>query len=275
MNASQMIQSICFSLLTLVCLAAVFCPLERFSRAVRFGSLWRKHQTGTDILHWLITGALAKPAAGAILTGIATFTFCVQGKPYLHINYDGFGPVVLQPTWLIVIELLLITDLLGYWRHRWMHTKGMWKVHAIHHSSVDLYWLSAIRFHPVDVVFQHAFYLLVAFFLGFPLSTVAVYIPFVTLMNFLYHSNLDWALGPLRYIIVTPAFHRWHHTLQEEGQNKNFATIFSFYDILFGTYFCPENRRAREFGISGGSAVPSGYVGQLYYPFADFFKRPN
>jgi sterol desaturase/sphingolipid hydroxylase (fatty acid hydroxylase superfamily) len=61
-------------------------------------------------------------------------------------------------------------------------------------------------------------------------------------------------------------FHRWHHTSEAEGLDKNFAGLFPFIDVAFGTFYLPSDRRAEKFGLAGES-VPEGFVAQLLYPF--------
>jgi hypothetical protein len=38
------------------------------------------------------------------------------------------------------------------------------------------------------------------------------------------HSDLRWRLGPLEWLIATPGFHHWHHTLSEP-LDRNYASI--------------------------------------------------
>ncbi len=59
--------------------------------------------------------------------------------------------------------------------------------------------------------------------------------PFTTFHSAFVHANLNWALGPFKYALATPVFHRWHHTSLEEGGNTNFAGTFPIWDVLFGT----------------------------------------
>ena len=47
--------------------------------------------------------------------------------------------------------------------------------------------------------------------------------PFTTFHSAFVHANLNWTLGPFKYVLATPVFHRWHHTSLEEGGNTNFA----------------------------------------------------
>jgi sterol desaturase/sphingolipid hydroxylase (fatty acid hydroxylase superfamily) len=73
-------------------------------------------------------------------------------------------------------------------------------------------------------------------------------------------------------VIASPVFHRWHHTAEDEGLDKNFAGLFPAFDALFGTLYLPAGRQPRDFGVRG-EAVPETLLGQLAYPFRRE-KRP-
>ncbi len=45
--------------------------------------------------------------------------------------------------------------------------------------------------------------------------------PFNTITSCLVHANLNWTFGPLRHVLVSPVFHRWHH--DEKTYDRNFA----------------------------------------------------
>ena len=77
---------------------------------------------------------------------------------------------------------------------------------------------------------------------------------------------MSWAFGPFRYVLASPAFHRWHHTSEEEGLDRNFAGLFPWIDLLFGTFYMPEGRRPERFGLAHED-VPEGLLAQLAYPF--------
>ena len=53
--------------------------------------------------------------------------------------------------------------------------------------------------------------------------------------------------------------------------DKNFAGLLPLWDILFGTYYMPKDRLPQDFGAT--EPVPTGYFGQLWHPFAGWFKR--
>ena len=153
--------------------------------------------------------------------------------------------------------------------HRWFHGARLWRFHAVHHSSVDLDWLSAVRLHPVNDVVMRIAGVLPILLLGFAPIAVTGVIPILTLLAILVHANLDWDWGPFRWVIVSPRFHRWHHTSETEARDKNFAGLFPAWDILFGTYHMPKDRRPASFGTA--TPVPAGLLGQLVFPF----RRPR
>jgi sterol desaturase/sphingolipid hydroxylase (fatty acid hydroxylase superfamily) len=80
------------------------------------------------------------------------------------------------------------------------------------------------------------------------------------------HANLDWTLGPLKYVLASPVFHRWHHTALDRGGSRNFAGAFAFWDMLFGTCYMPEHQLPDAYGIDDAS-FPQGFGSQLLYPF--------
>jgi sterol desaturase/sphingolipid hydroxylase (fatty acid hydroxylase superfamily) len=77
------------------------------------------------------------------------------------------------------------------------------------------------------------------------------------------HANLNWTFGPLRYVVVSPVFHRWHHA--RAVCDKNFASTFSLWDLMFGTYHMPVGELPKDYGIDD-KEMPEGLLAQLAYP---------
>ena len=90
--------------------------------------------------------------------------------------------------------------------------------------------------------------------------------PLLTLYAVFLHANVNWDFGPLRTVLATPVFHRWHHSKDREAWDKNFAGLFPIWDLLFGTYYMPKGRWPENFGIC--EPMPSHFLGQLWSPFA-------
>jgi hypothetical protein len=142
------------------------------------------------------------------------------------------------------VLFLVAADFMLYWLHRMFHGGGFWKYHAIHHSSEDLDWISAARFHPVNLLLGAIGVDVVLLMAGISPNIMLWVGPFTTFHSAFVHANLNWTLGPFKYVLATPVFHRWHHTSLEEGGNTNFAGTFPLWDILFGTFRMPERHRA-------------------------------
>ena len=223
----------------------------------------------TDVVYWFATILLTKPLVRGlmilplgllILAQVTTLDDLRQGA------FTGFGPLSRQPIWLQAIQIYLLVDLCAYWTHRLFHRGKWWPFHAVHHSSEDLDWLGSLRVHPVNDVVNKLAQATPVLLLGYnPLVTLST-APFFTFYAIFLHANVNWDFGPLRSLIATPVFHRWHHSREPEAWDKNFAGLFPVWDRLFGTYYLPPNRWPVNFGIC--EPMPAGFIGQLWAPFA-------
>jgi sterol desaturase/sphingolipid hydroxylase (fatty acid hydroxylase superfamily) len=246
--------------------------LEWLFPSVRGQPLWRA-DSKTDVWYLLFTPLVTRSISKIIVLAGVVLALHALGHGDVHRIADGFGPVMKQPRWLVLVEMFLLGDVLGYWIHRAFHGRLLWKFHAVHHSSTQLDWLSSARVHPVNDVVAKLIQAVPLACLGFPLSALAAYVPFLTFYAILLHSNLGWSFGPLRYAIASPLFHRWHHTTEEQGLSRNFAPLFPFLDLAFGTFHMPRGQRPTFFGTIG-TRVPDSFLGQLLFPFRRARKVP-
>jgi sterol desaturase/sphingolipid hydroxylase (fatty acid hydroxylase superfamily) len=67
----------------------------------------------------------------------------------------------------------------------------------------------------------------------------------------LVHANIRTSWGPLTRIITGPRYHRVHHSIDLRHRDKNFATFLPLWDIVFGTYYDPDEREPPRTGVSG------------------------
>ncbi|MFM7742289.1 MAG: sterol desaturase family protein [Verrucomicrobiota bacterium] len=259
-------------LLALLVLGLVFYVIERVLGNRRRARPFRPGMT-TDALYFVFASfvkllpkfLLAVPAVLLIALQLATPDGFRTG------TYRGFGPVLEQPRWLQVVEIYLLVDFSGYWIHRLFHTGAWWPFHAVHHSSEDLDWLSSVRVHPVNDIVDKFAQATPVLLLGFdPLTTLGT-AGFFTFYAIFLHADVDWDFGPLRSVIATPVFHRWHHSKDPQAVDRNFAGLLPLWDILFGTYYMPRDRTPCDFGVP--EKVPAGFFGQLWHPFAGWFRR--
>ena len=137
--------------------------------------------------------------------------------------------------------------------HRGYHGANLWKYHAVHHSSEDLDWISAARFHPVNILLGTVLVDVALLLAGISPNVMLWVGPFTTATSALVHANLNWTFGPFKYVLASPVFHRWHHTAADRGGSSNFAGTFPIWDLLFGTFYMPENELPDAYGIDDQS----------------------
>lgn len=176
----------------------------------------------------------------------------------------GYGWLPTLPLVVQMVLVLFVTDAFQYWLHRLFHGHALWPFHAIHHSPHHVDWTTTYRFHPVQFLIYSSAVAAIVYTLGFSPMVYVALGPFNILMGAFVHANLDWDLGPLRYVIATPVFHRWHHVDDVNVRDKNFAPTFPVFDLVFGTFYMPKGERPQVFGAEG---APEGFLAQLAWPF--------
>ena len=248
-------------------LAILFTLLTHFWACNDAAPWWKKRELVTDIVYWFFVPLFGRVMRIGLLVIGAGIVFNIKDADDLIAFYDnGHGPLSHLPLWAQALLFLVLSDFMQYWLHRMFHGGEFWKYHAIHHSSEELDWISAARFHPVNLLLGTIGVDVILLMAGISPNVMIWVGPFNTFHSAFVHANLNWTLGPLKYVLATPVFHRWHHTVLEEGGNTNFAGTFPIWDILFGTFRMPENRLPEAYG-KDKTEVPAEIVGQLAYPF--------
>lgn len=213
---------------------------------------------------WYFLQTFVSHVAAPWVVFFAVLPVLLIGDLPLANYWSGFGPLSDLPFTIQVIAVFVIADFLSYWQHRIFHTKFAWPIHAVHHSSENLDWLAATRFHPLNEIGAQLIYATPLIAAGFSPMAFAVLAPFTASYAVILHANVNWSFGPFRHVFASPTFHRWHHTSAKEGQDKNFAGFLPIWDVLFGTFYHPQGRVAQVFGIR--EPMPKGFLGQLTYP---------
>ena len=157
------------------------------------------------------------------------------------------------PFWAAVLLIVLVADFVQYWTHRAYHEVPiLWRLHAVHHSAKSMDWLAGSRQHVVELLITRTLVLAPIYVLGFQ-----------AVFN---HANVSVRLGPLRYIIVTPNFHHWHHSQDQAALDRNYAAHYAFLDYIFGTAVKSDQLWPEKYGVLG-DYVPNGFVKQFKFPF--------
>jgi len=149
----------------------------------------------------------------------------------------------------------LILDFFLYWEHRLLHAnKVMWQQHLLHHSDEYMNVTTTARQHLLENLCLPFFVTIpVAILFQLPPVNIAAVslIPFAWL--YLSHANIRLNFGSLWWLLVSPDYHRIHHSLEAEHIDKNFVGWFPVWDILFGTAVAPPKGRYPNTGVAGVS----------------------
>ncbi len=227
--------------------------------SARRQNFWRR-DLKTDMIYWFLCPFVYGYIA------LAAHAYFVD---YAHLDRVASavtGSVASAPILVQAIMILFLTDLLQYWAHRLFHQNPLWRFHSIHHAPVLVDWLTSVRIHPVNFVLYSTLINIIISLVDSVPGRLFSLCRSIRFFSFFVHANLNWTLGPFRYAIASPVFHRWHHTYVDQGGNKNFAPTFPLLDLAFGTFFMPKGQEPLVLGILD-NAVPDHFPGQLLYPF--------
>lgn len=235
-----------------------------------------------DWLYWLVTplltGVLTRAATiGALAVAVVAIDHDLDPQTFWS-WFHARSPIGRQPLWLQAVEVLVLSDFLGYWSHRLRHTRMLWPLHAVHHAPERLDWLAAARMHPFDDLIDNVLVGLPVLLLGFdPLLFLALD-PLLLLHTLYLHMAVRWRLGPLGHLLVSPVMHRWHHARDPVTQNANFGGVLSIWDRLFATWRVPA-RAPDAFGVDEAlpERLPETLRAQLWQPILRLarFRQPK
>lgn len=168
------------------------------------------------------------------------------------------------PIWLSCVAAVVVGDYVGYWRHRLEHTRLIWPAHATHHSDRAMSWFSLVRMHPMDRLTTVTIDMTVLALLGFPIWALIANNFIRNAWGYFIHADLRWTLGLVGEVLISPSAHRWHHARDEKLSGKNFATIFTFWDRVHGTYYSRSEPCVADTGVEGHTG---GVIFELLHPF--------
>ena len=251
-----------------IALGAAFTVLTFFWACNPGRPWWHKRDLVTDLCYWFIIPLIARYLRiGLLVLGAAALFGITTAEGLVEFYDDGHGPLASLPLAVQAAIFLIGSDFMMYWIHRAFHRHvPLWKYHAVHHSSEDLDWISAARFHPVNIFLGSVATDVVLLLAGISPNVLVFLGPFTIAHSAFVHANLKWTLGPFKYVIAGPVFHRWHHTMAERGGEKNFASTFPVLDLMFGTFYMPRNELPDAYGIADRNFPPT-FSAQLLYPF--------
>lgn len=192
-----------------------------------------------------------------------------------------------MPFWLAFPLVTLVAEFFFYWVHRYAHNSSkrrslLWMLHRTHHSArymnvtvwmrLNLWWY---------IVIPNAWTMGLAIYLGLG-QAAGAFIVLIAVWNIVTHADFRWddavrrhrLFGPpfraIEHVLVSPGIHHTHHGFGRDGASyRNFGTVLSLWDWVFGTLHIPDGRPYR-YGIPGHDAH---WLEELAYPLVRIGKR--
>lgn len=134
---------------------------------------------------------------------------------------------------------IVVLDLAIYWQHRWMHlVPWLWRVHRVHHSDTCFEVTLGLRFHPLEIILSLLYKFLVIALLGAAPLTVLAYEVLLAVFSLFSHADISLPRGwdrRLRLLVITPDWHRVHHSVHREETDSNYGNFLSLWDRCFGS----------------------------------------
>lgn len=200
------------------------------------------------------------------LIGFTFIHMLIEPSRALNLPFTQFWPHS-WPIWAQTLLMILAVDFLRYWLHRAAHTNQyLWRLHSVHHSVEQLYWLNTSRFHPLEKLLQMLMDSLPFLLMGINEKVLALYYIAYATNGFLQHSNIQFRFGILNYLIGSADLHRWHHSKNPKESNANYGNNVIVWDLLFGTWYLPKERKVETLGLLEQS-YPKTFLGLLRAPF--------
>jgi len=196
-------------------------------------------ETGTTILVAIGQGA-ARGLTAIVLVPVYLLAY---RNRLLHFELAGAG------AW---ITLFILSEFSYYWFHRMSHLmRWMWATHSVHHSSTRLNFIAATRLGWTNLFSGGWLFLAPLVWLGFEPAAVLGMFAANLAFQFLLHTEAVGRLGPLEWILNTPAHHRVHHAVNRACLDRNFGGVLIVFDRMFGTFAEAPEGEALIYGLGG------------------------
>lgn len=191
-----------------------------------------------------IAVSLGDIAARIATSGLAAVPFVIL---YQHRLLD----IPLDNPWSL-LALYLGVEFCYYWFHRASHRiRWLWATHAVHHSATHFNLSAAIRLGWTGQLTGAFVFFLPLAWLGFHPLAISLTLLGGLLYQFFLHTSLPVHLGPLEWLLNTPAHHRVHHASNDGCLDINYSSTLIIFVRLFGTFASAPANEPLRFGLKG------------------------
>ena len=191
--------------------------------------------------------------ANAVVVAFVFAGATLVATEWAHSHSFGVLPWLgVEGVWAFALGFVLF-DLWQYLWHRLNHQVPLlWRFHAVHHADRELSASSGLRFHTGEIVLSACVRLAVLPLLGMTVAQVLLYEAVLLPVILFHHGNVGVPARAdrwLRWLIVTPWMHWVHHSDYQPETDSNYASVFSFWDRIFGSFRLVADPTALTLGL--------------------------
>lgn len=228
-------------------------------RCIPYATEWNgcSADTGRDVAHAFVNES-------AFLLVVLVIPALSVVTPF-HQWWPSAWPFVFQVLFAVLVADMGITLV-----HMASHRIGwLWRFHAVHHSITRFYGFNGLMKHPLHGAIELAAGTIPLLVLGLPMSVAQALAVCIAVQLLLQHSNADYRVGWLRYVLALNEGHRFHHLKWAGVGDVNFGLFTLIWDHALRTFsFDPVRRfRSNDLGMAAKPNYPVGYLSQLVEPF--------
>lgn len=144
--------------------------------------------------------------------------------------------IPLDAAWGWVIAFFGV-EIAYYWMHRFSHeVRWLWASHLVHHTPEQIHLASAFRLGATELISGNWLFYFPLYLLGLNPLAVGGMLGVNLFYQFWLHTDIPGRLGPLEWVLNTPAHHRVHHASNGEYRDRNYGGILIIWDRIFGTF---------------------------------------
>ena len=203
----------------------------------------------------------------------------VTAASYALNNDWGLLNYLSLPFYIEVIAAVIVLDLAIYFQHVASHKLPiLWRFHKVHHADRDIDVTTGIRFHPIEAMLSMVYKCVIILLLGPMVLAVVVFEMLLNASAMFNHANVQLpnALDRyLRLIVVTPDFHRVHHSEIQQETDSNYGFFLSVWDRVFKTYTSQPEKGHQDMVIGLSeyqTEKPASFFWSMKLPFHDVSK---
>ena len=218
------------------------------------------------------------------ITAVSTLFSGVFSNAFGPPPASVFSPIVAGTIWFAV---LFVAYELAYWTDHFLSHKipFLWEFHKVHHSAEVLSPLTNFRVHPIDSL---VFVNIVSVITGLVIAVLSHLIGpgpvkldtwswtiviglAVSIFSQFQHTHIWLPLtGIWGRVILSPAHHQIHHSVDVRHHDKNMGNLVAIFDWLFGTLYLPTKKRQKlVFGLDPNAKPAHDLQEGLVQPFVD------